>query len=301
MTLVRVDSRFIPLDKSWTIRMGVRDLIDGSDTTVRLLRGKEELSGDLKSLLRASEDWRSGSQVIHVGESGTLYRFLRFASWKYSLNKIFIVEGTLAGRRMRMISDNPDIVKMGIPQLLKLDNGTSQWASAAVLLSDDVDQIRSHRTYQALPYKLELTYEAVREWEESKTMKEPWPIRYDETIRAQAEAFANRVDGMVIFVPRQPEDYCFARAFGLMERKEAASMWPSLMGHESNRLDSVDMAIRNLENHEVIDSKDHRVVQAVAMLAKARGIGVAFRYPESVGKSWPQFWEFLETYATFYG
>src|SRR3989304_2064965 len=112
--------------------MGVLDLVRGYDDTIDFLRGQTDfdLSGDLKALYRASLDWRKG-EAVDVGESGTLYRFLRYAAWKSDLNKKFVRRGTLWQRE---ISDNREIINYSLEDLLKLDNGTSQWASAAVLL-----------------------------------------------------------------------------------------------------------------------------------------------------------------------
>jgi len=41
-------------------------------------------------------------------------------------------------------------------------------------------------------------------------------------------------------------------------------------------------------------SKDHRIVQALAMLALFDKKEIEFAFPESVNKSWPQFWKFLD-------
>jgi len=40
-------------------------------------------------------------------------------------------------------------------------------------------------------------------------------------------------------------------------------------------------------------SKDHRVIQAIAMWAKVNQKEIKILYPEVVNKSWPQFWDFL--------
>jgi len=45
-----------------------------------------------------------------------------------------------------------------------------------------------------------------------------------------------------------------------------------------------------LKQTEVI-SKDHRIVQAIAML---KGDKIKIKFPEVVNKNWPQFWRFLE-------
>jgi hypothetical protein len=288
MGIVRVDPKFIPLDKSKTIRSGVLDALSGRDSTLTLLRSQPILSDDLKALLRASEEWLSNERVIHVGESGTLYRFLKFASWKYGLDKSFVLEGTLRDRR---ICDDPRIINLPILELLKLDNRTSQWASAAVLMGNrEVAQINE-------PYKLQVTRQVLKQWEAHKTSGRPMPVQYDETILRQAQAFANRIDGGVIFAPQQAEDYCFARVFGLMSKNEGARRWPSLAGHESNRIESVERALKSLRSGSAICTTDHRVMQAVAMLAVAKQIDIGLGPLDCVNKSWPQFWDFLEAYA----
>ncbi|MBU2640118.1 MAG: hypothetical protein KKG75_05450 [Nanoarchaeota archaeon] len=98
---------YIPLDKSWMIRMGVLDLVHGYNDSIRYLEPKlEELGGDLRSLYYASLQWKNGD-LVDVGEAGTLYRFLKFASWKLKQGKDFIIHRTLKDRD---ICDDPAIV-----------------------------------------------------------------------------------------------------------------------------------------------------------------------------------------------
>jgi len=80
-------NKFIPLDKSWVIRMGVLDLIHGYKDINNFLANQGNLSGDLLALKRVLKIWNSDKSV-DVGESGTLYRFLKFISWKLKL-KLF--------------------------------------------------------------------------------------------------------------------------------------------------------------------------------------------------------------------
>lgn len=282
-----VDPRFIPLDKSWMIRMGVLDLLNGYDDSIQFLENQNNLNNDLVSLLQASKEWRS-SKDIHVGESGTLYRFLRFASWKLGLNKNFIMEGTL---KTRKICDNPKIIDWSIPELLKLDNETSQWASASALLGNK-ERIENP------PYKLELTYEALEHWSIQRSKKEPWLPRYDKTISNQANAFVRLINGSgPDFRPTHSEDYCFARAFDIITKEEGEKRWPSLIGHESNRLEDMEKYLKLIRQGEEIDSNDHRIVQSIAMLGKVKKTDLRFSHSECVKKSWPQFWDFLAAYS----
>ena len=278
-----IERGYIPLDKSWIIRMGVLDLLHGYNNTINFLEKQKPLSDDLKALYNALVDWEL-KEEIDVGESATLYRFLQFVSWNHGLNKKFIKKRTLKNRK---ICDNPEIVNWTIKQLLTLDNHTSQWASASVLCGNN-EQIESP------PFKLKLTYEAVKHWKECRKIGKCWTARYDKTILRQAETFLKLLKKeKVIFVPEQAEDYCFARAFNFITKEEGERKWLSLKGHESNRINEMEIALNLLEKEKIIKSKDHRVVQAVAMLAKATGENIEVKYPEAVNKSWPQFWEFL--------
>jgi hypothetical protein len=276
--------RYIPLDKSWIIRMGILDLINNHSDTINFLKNQDKLSDDLQALLQALIDWNS-KQKIYVGESGTLYRFLQFASWKLNLGKKFILKGTLQKRK---IFNNPEIVNWKLKDLLNLDNKTSQWASAAVLLRNKEKIINP-------PFKLKLTYEAVRHWKEKRAKKECWILRYDKTILAQAEAYLNLLKtGKINFIPKQAEDYCFARAFNLITKEEGERKWLSLRSHESDRIEEMEKSLDNYKNNKEIESKDHRVIQAIVMSSKAENKEVKIKFCQAVNKSWPQFWDFLK-------
>jgi len=278
MTNNLIEGGYIPLDKSWMIRIGVLDLINGyNDCENFLKRHYEDLSDDLKALYRVSIQWRL-NLPLGVGESGTLYRFLKFASWKLRQHRDFIIKGTLESRE---ICNKSEIVDWPLEQLLTLDNGTSQWASASVIMGNE-ERIPNP------PYKLQLTYDAVKHWRAARINGKKWKPRYDKTILAQASAYLQWIrDGYMNFIPVQVEDYCFARAFGVITQEEGEKRWPSLKGHESDRIVEMENALQQKE----VTSKDHRVVQAIAML---KGEETAFMYPGCVNKSWPQFWRFLK-------
>lgn len=286
VTLIDMDAtleKYIPLDKSWMIRMGVLDMIHGYGDSVRVLSEEHELSDDLKSLTRSAVGWRS-SGPIDVGESGTLYRFLRFASWKLTIPKMFIKRGTLAERP---IVDDPRIVSLPITKLLELDGGTSQWASAAVLMGNE-ERVSSP------PYKLALTREALTHWQKARREGGMWEIRRDPTIERQAEAFIYFVNGgRFWFEPEHSEDYCFARAFGQITPREGERRWPSLRGHESDRTREMEVGLTAYRAGEPIASRDHRVIQALSMRALHDGEDIRVQYPGVVAKSWPQFWDFM--------
>lgn len=270
---------YIPLDKSWIIRMGVLDMIHGRNEINKFLAKQKNMGEDLLALKRASQDWNK--KEINVGESGTLYRFLQFASWKLNLDKKFIKKGTL---RNRKITSNPKIINYPLGKLLKLDSGTSQWASVSVLMGNSTKP-------KKIPFKLATTYEAVRHWKNHK----PWVPKYDETIQKQAETFLKLLKGQKQkFKPAQAEDFCFAYIFGYISKKEAEKKWPALKGHESNRFIEMDDMIKKMDSRKTVDSKDHRVIQALVMWALVNDKKFKITYPDSVNKSWPQFWKFIK-------
>ena len=275
---------FIPLDKSWMIRVGMLDILNSCDDIIKFLEKQSALGDDLQALLRCAHDW-NGDMPLDVGESGTLYRFLRFAAWKKKLNKEFLRRGTLQNRA---ICNDPSIVGWPLQKLLTLDDGTSQWASASILLGNK-------ERVQNPPYKLQLTYGAVDHWHAQRIKGECWLPRYDETLKAQAVAYLDFLKMRKMnFVPRHSEDCCFARAFGLITPAEGERLWPGVRNHESDRFKHMEEVLGAVDCGEPIDSRDHRVVQAVVMRQKSRSLPMQVKDRAVVNKSWPQFWDFLE-------
>lgn len=282
-----VGRRYIPFDKSWHIRLGILDMTRGRTDTIRFLMDQnwDDLPEDVQSLYYASIDWMSGKEKIRVGQSGTLMRPLQYFSWKKGLNKKFVRSGTL---KRRKISDNPLIVDMPLEQLLKLDEGTSQWATAARLFGN-------RELMENPPRKLLLTDEAIAHYESRRAMDECWEPRYDRTIERQAYAFLRLLkEKRMDFEPHDAEDYCFARAFGKITREEGEKRWPQLAGHESNRLKAMERGIKISDAAGIIYSRDHRVVQALLMRGKHKGGDYYVVFPKSVNKSWPQFYRFMK-------
>lgn len=271
---------FIPFDKSYCIRMAMLDLLRMNKSSCSNF-DDTLISDDLIALKIASEDWIAGNDVIHVGESGTLLRFFQFSIWKFKLDKVIECRGTLLNRN---VTRDKSIVNLSQEELLKLDGGTSQWASAAALLGD------THRIENP-PNKLALTYKCLDEW------KVEWKPIMDETIYNQAMYFYNLMRGIPTeFVPQHSEDFCFAYTFNKITKEEGRRKWPSLQFHESNRLAEVDLNLLKMQWGEKLPTKDHRVMHAIAMWALINNTKVEFQYPQAAFKSWPFFWSFLEQF-----
>ena len=284
-----INHEHIPLDKSWIIRMGILDLINSKKDILRFLESQQNLGGDLKALQRIIVSWNDSSQPLDVGESGTIYRFVRFYTWKHKINREIKISDTLAKRVKRgAICNNPEIVNWQIEELLKLDNQTSQWATMAYLLGD-------RRKVKNPPFKLQVTYDAVEHWEQQRKKVKSWEARVDPTILNQALAFIDYLrTGKIKFSPEQAEDYCFARAFDVMTQEQGMKLYPSLEGHETPRFDEMEKSLIEAKSGKVISSEDHRVVQAIAMKYFSEGFGrINFAKPDCVNKTWPKFWDFL--------
>ncbi len=276
--------KYIPLDKSWIIRMGILDLIHGYEDIISFLDAQPVLSDDLSALRHACSVWRS-HQPIRVWESGTLYRFLLFVSWRLQLQKEFILEGTL---KWRLITQDSSIIYLSQQQLLELPREpTTQWASAKALLGD---QCR----LESPPYKLQVTYQAIDHWHTQRAKGETWEGREDDTIRNQAETFLKLYRSeSASFEATQAEDYCFARIFNFITQLEGKLLWPNLAIHETNRLEEMERIIDRIFSTGIVDSLDHRVIQAAVMWGLVHKVNIRVDNPSAVAKSWPEFWDFI--------
>lgn len=285
-----LEENLIPLDKSYTIRVGYLYILNGEGgKVVDFLDKQENLSEDLQTLYRVALSWNTESE-IDIGESGTVYRFFQYADWKEGLNKRFLKRGTLA---VREISAMRRMIEWPIEELLTLDNGTTQWASAATLYRSVTGE-RVEKIHHA-PYKLELTYEAIDDWKQQMAGTKKWEKRYDETIMKQAKTFIQLLQGhQPDFELTHSEDYCFARAFDYISADAGKHRWPSLLSHETNRIDEMDIALFQIEQKRPVTTNDHRVAQACAMRQIYNKQGITVKSKVVYNKSWPQFLDFLD-------
>lgn len=63
---------------------------------------------------------------------------------------------------------------------------------------------------------------------------------------------------------------------------------------ESDRVAAMEMLVQNTNWSLApigIDSTDHRIIMAAAVLGRGLGVPMKFQHPECVAKSWPGFWE----------
>lgn len=273
----------LPWHKSLIIRFAFQDLIDGKpERSIAWLEANyTTLGDDLRSLLRSLKQYLAGED-LDVGESGTLLRFWRYFLLVQGDPRMMHVRGTL---RRRPVYSNPDVIDMGGDELLLLDGGTSQWASIAALMG------RIQKP-QRVPGHLQLTYDAIQLWNEAQIDGVMWPARKDHIISEMVEAWLNwRHTGDMRLVVDNAEKALFAERFGLITAREAEWRFPQLVGHESDRI----KAMRRYRRWWwiIVGSRDHRVVQALAMSGKR----CIYLHRRCVSKSWPQFWPFMAIYG----
>lgn len=274
----------LPWHKSLIIRFVFLDLIHGKiERSIKWLADNEATLGDdLLALLRTMKQFLAGED-IDVGESGTLLRFWRYYLLLIGDTRRIIVRGTAHKRRFYQ---GNDVIDMEDKELLYLDNGTSQWASIAALCG------RIERPTRKLPGHLELTFNAIKLWQDAEFYEEMWPARKDRYITEMVEAWLEwKRTGVMKLTIDNAEKAFFGAMFGLIPPEEAYRQFPQMVDHESNRI----KAMRRYRHWWwfIVGSRDHRVVQALAMSGK----WCVFLHRGCVNKSWPQFWRFMEIYG----
>ena len=279
----------VPADKTITrTKIALDDREGFTDTAEILASYPYQLPEDVISFHRALRQYRA-SLPVEVGEGGAGYRSLLYLSHLERKPTVFIKSGNLIPRP---IYEDADLVTMSDEELLTLDDETSQYGSARITW-DPFAKMKPELVQSK--FKLALVETAIHDWYTARREGRRWQVQSDATIYRQAAAyFECLTTAQIDFAPMQSEDYCFARAFGVMTAEEGLARWPTLPGHESNRITEMELAINQATSEDgIVTSNDHRVVQAVALrfgLPKSR-----FAHPDCVAKSWPLFWEFRDT------
>lgn len=267
----------VPLEKSWYGNLGFLALQEGSPLVIDSIRNYGVLlPDDVRHMVDSSERILRGEREIYVGEGGAWARKLGYANVKYDWGITLIKDGTLAGRPDEF---TPDMVYASVDELRKLNKGSSQLASAAVLTGSG-DAMPADASYH-----LQMAYEARdfwTDWPKDKLL----PLRRDSTLRRQTlAALGYMTTGEIEFEPIQAEDYPFACIFGLMNADDAiARGWHSLAGHESDRLETTEHSAQLASLGRPVPYADHRLLQALRF---KYGSNVRFTHEEAISKSWP--------------
>lgn len=274
----------MPWHKSLIIRFVFQDVTHGKiERSIKWLEDNYgSLGDDLQATLRTLQQFKAGKD-LDVGESGTLLRFWRYYLLSIGDTRRIIVRGTA---RKRQFYAGEDVIDMDTEELLALDDGTSQWASIAALCG------RIERPVGELPGHLELTFNAIKLWQDAKFYQEMWPARKDRYIIEMVEAWLEwRRTGIMKLKVDNAEKVFLAAMFGLITAEEAHQQFPQMIHHESNRI----KAIKRYRHWWwlIVGSRDHRIVQGLAMRGRRRW----FLHRHCVNKTWPQFWRFMELYG----
>lgn len=298
--------QYTPKDKSWLIRMGIMDITSSfAKDVVSYLDSQDQstLGGDLKTLRNVADRWGwRYSEPVNVGESGTIYRFVKFYSWMNHLPFEPIVSGTLVKRSLEEMTNDQNIINYSPEKLLTLDGKTTQWATMQYLLALPSERRKVTPMFnqgknmsRSADFKLRVTYDAVEHWTKKLSEKKKWESRIDPTFLNQQIAFVNGLlTGRPKFIGEQAEDYCFERAFDLISEEEGRLVYPSVEKHETNRFTEMERALQKLSRTGIIDSKDHRVVQALVMRQIVLGKPYEIVDKSVVNKTWPKFWDFID-------
>jgi hypothetical protein len=267
----------LPPEKSWYANLGYQALIAGSSLVVDSLRSYGVLlSRDTIDMCVSSEQILRGETEIQVGEGGAWARRLTYGNAKYGWGLTIVKGGTLVDRPDDF---TPDMVDAPISELRKLNKGSSQLASAAVLSGNDEPLPND------APYHLRMAYEARDFWDQCPK-DQLLPLRRDATLRRHTLAWLGwRMTNEFILELIQPEDYAIARVFGTTTPEEAEKLgWGSLEGHESSRFLSVDDSIDLVAQGLPVPYADHRILQALRF---RHGWTPRFKHVKAIGKSWP--------------
>lgn len=289
---------YIPRDKGWMIRMSFLDLTNGygPNDTIDFLKTQDDLSEDEKAALAVATTWNAHGP-IDVMESRTMYILVQFYLWKVEQYRKILTRGTLT-KRINELEASCHIIRWPLQKLLTLEKGTTQWASAAILTGNkDV--------LPELPFYIQKTYQALEHWNLRRKLNICWVPQTDPTITTQVNEYICYVKtGNILTTPNHLGDcdlYCFLRAFGAITQNEGKRIWPQLQKHESNRIVVMEIALKEFYAGIPVSSNDHRIVQAIAMVAQSikpktsiEEIKRKFKNPNCVNKAWPQFWDFLE-------
>jgi len=262
---------FTPPDKSKANRRLFLDAMNRKDDTIkvvgRMIAKREQLGKDIVAGYLSAGNWNSG-EPMNVLESGSVYRYYRFAAWKLGQDRKFVKTGTLVDRK---ICDDPNIVNYSLKELGKVDKRTSQWQSAAAMMGN-IEYLENP------PYKFQVTKQVIKDWtlhqnaQEKFGRKIRWDLEKDDTILELEKSFLNMIrTGNFVMEPRDSERFCYLNILGDMTPEEGKKRWSSLEGHEENRIIESEKAKRQVIAGERPTSMDHRIQQACGLLQIYRG------------------------------
>lgn len=230
--------RLVPqINKSSGIRWVVKDALSPENTVVNTFLHTPEnypFGEDMEAAFRVSRQLKTG-EPLEPGDSRTLLIMSRMLLYTKRIDRKIILTPM---QERRNVEDDPAIADLPLMEMLKLSGGTTQWASAAILLQErHPDEIQ--KILQALPEEqrtmIRLTIDIKRRWLCYRALGRPFVITEQEkeqTLLRQASHYVTRlVTGANLpFKPLHSEDAIYAVMSGNMTLEEAAELFPMLPG-----------------------------------------------------------------------
>ena len=276
-------NKYLPLSKSWAIRMIFLDMIYGKSTGYKVInhfrkQKKSDLSNDINAAMRCAENYISGEHKYNVGNAGMVYRLLVYVMYgkKYKLRMGDQLRKRLIKRKERETLPK-NLTALPLEKLIKL--GTSQYASASLLLGTE--------PVHDLHPKCDLTIEARQVYFANDG---EWISRHDEVIIGQLRHFlyGEKIENPI------GEDYCYLRAFNIMTHAEGKRRLPELADHESDRLAVMEEICEKGFDRLVNTDDDHRVFMAVVLKQISLGLPIRITHKWCVRKSYPAFLKWVK-------
>lgn len=279
-------SNYIPLDASWTIRMGFRDaMVQQKSYCINKLeihQAKQPLSDDLVSLKKVLYSLKTAylNDPVEV-DSAKLYRFLSWFLMVNNYQKDIVKSENLINRKI--VDPELKLNSYSYSSLLKFDGETGEYASVKGLFNG---LSKKAKTY---PYHLKMTVDANKHWEATNGK---WMAKLDNTILNQVKHLLDNEE----FEIDRPEYFAYAYLFDMLSLEDAEKTWPQLNRSGFNAFKEIVEQKQLLLDGSTIDSLNHRTVEALVMYALKNDLD--FKVSEQsklvVNKNWPSFWNFVE-------
>jgi hypothetical protein len=216
---------------------------------------------DIEAAIRVGRQLQDPEAVLQPGDSRTLLIYTRVHLY---LRGIFDREIELSPMQAaRNVEDDPEILGMSLLDSLGLSGGTTQWASALILLQgrddweikDLLANIPQEQHYMILK-SVRIRKELLQNIRQHRAFALTAADR-EQTITDEARHLYTRIvtGRNPLIVPTHSEQAALAVMNGSITLKEAERTFPMLGRHETNRITE----IARVMDQEVIDTPDHRM------------------------------------------
>jgi hypothetical protein len=216
---------------------------------------------DIQAAIRVGRQLQDPESVLQPGDSRTLLIYTRVHLYTRGM---FDREIELTSMQVsREVEDDPEILGMSLLDSLSLSGGTTQWASALILLQGREDwEIKDLlATIPKEQHTMILRSVRVRnELQQNIRKQKPFELTEadrERTITGEAQHLFTRLSTGLnpLIVPTHSEQVIQAVMNGSITLKEAERNFPMLRQHETDRI----AELTKVMNQEVVDTPDHRM------------------------------------------